>query len=136
MVLSLTNSVRIKRESLRSGAQFLTQAEEEMKKGSSILLFPEGTRSRTTEMRSFKEGAFLLAKRSGSGIIPIVHIGSEKTFDRGSWVLKGKANIHIRVLDEIPPDEVEKTEVKDLMIRVREIMEQELNRLEQEKEKE
>jgi 1-acyl-sn-glycerol-3-phosphate acyltransferase len=135
MVLSLTNSVRIKRDSLRSGAQFLTQAEEEMKKGSSILLFPEGTRSRTTEMRPFKEGAFLLAKRSGSGIIPIVHIGSEKTFDRGSWVLKGKASIHIRVLDEIPPEEVEKAEVKDLMIRVREIMEQELHRLEEEKEK-
>ncbi|MDF1576394.1 MAG: 1-acyl-sn-glycerol-3-phosphate acyltransferase [Bacteroidales bacterium] len=132
MVLSLTNSIRIKRESLRSGAQFLSQAEKEIGKGSSILLFPEGTRSRTKEMRPFKEGAFLLAKRTGCGIIPIVHTGSEKTFDRGSWVLKGKAPIHIRVLDEIPASEVEKLETAKLMELVREQMEKGIARLEQE----
>jgi 1-acyl-sn-glycerol-3-phosphate acyltransferase len=133
MVLSLTNSVRITRESLRSGAQFLSQAEEEMRKGSSILLFPEGTRSKTRDMRPFKEGAFVLAKRAGTGIIPIVHTGSEKTFDRGSWVLKGKAPIYIRVLDEIPAEEVRKSEVKDMMQRVRRLMEEGLAILEKEK---
>lgn len=133
MVLSLSNSVRIHRESRHSGMQFLSQAESEMKKGSSILLFPEGTRSKTTEMRSFKEGAFLLAKKTGSGIIPIVHTGSEKTFDRGSWVLKGKAHIHIRVLDEIPALEVNKMEVKEIMALVRDRMEAGLEQLEREK---
>lgn len=133
MVLSLSNSVRIHRESKRSGMQFLSQAEAEMKKGSSILLFPEGTRSKTTEMRPFKEGAFLLAKKTGSGIIPIVHTGSEKTFDRGSWVLKGKAHIHIRVLDEIPALEVKRMKVKEIMALVRERMEAGLEQLEREK---
>ena len=133
MVLTLNNSIKIKRESLRSGAQFLAQAEEEMKKGSSILLFPEGTRSKNMDMKPFKEGAFILAKRRGSGIIPIVHTGSEKTFDRGSWVLKGKASIHIRVLDEIPAREVAENDVKATMNRVRKIMEVELDKLEREK---
>ncbi|MEN8229531.1 MAG: 1-acyl-sn-glycerol-3-phosphate acyltransferase [Bacteroidota bacterium] len=133
MVLSLTNSVRIRRGSMRSGMQFLSQAEAEMKKGSSILLFPEGTRSQSTEMRSFKEGAFRLAKKSGTGIIPIVHIGSEQTFDRGSWVLKGRAHIHIRILDEIPAGEVEALEVRALTSLVRERMEAGLAQLEQEK---
>lgn len=132
MVLSLTNSIRIKRESLRSGAQFMAQAEREIARGSSIMLFPEGTRSRTMEMRPFKEGAFLLAKRTGCGVIPIVHTGSEKTFDRGSWVLRGKAPIHIRVLDEIPADQVEKLEVKELLNLTRQRMEEELARLERE----
>lgn len=132
MVLSLTNSIRIKRESLRSGSQFLSQAQREIAKGSSILLFPEGTRSRTKEMRPFKEGAFLLAKKTGCGVIPIVHTGSELTFDRGSWVLKGKAPIHIRVLDEIPASEVEKLGVKELMQLTREKMEAGIKRLEQE----
>lgn len=133
MVLSLTNSVRIKRESMRSGAQFLSQAEKEIYKGSSILLFPEGTRSRTSQMRPFKEGAFLLAKKMKCGVIPIVHIGSERTFDRGSWVLKGKTIIHIRVLDEIPPEDVKKMEVKVLMKLVREKMERAISELESEK---
>lgn len=132
MVLSLTNSIRIKRESLRSGMQFLSQAEEEIGKGSSILLFPEGTRSLTMKMRPFKEGAFFLAKKTGCGVIPIVHTGSEMTFDRGSWSLKGKAPIYIRVLDEIPVTEVEKLEVKELMMLTRELMEEGLARLEQE----
>ena len=132
MVLSLNNHVKINRESLRSGAQFLSQAEDEIKKGSSILLFPEGTRSRTKEMRPFKEGAFLLAKKRECGVIPIVHIGSEKTFDRGSWVLKGKTTIHIRVLDEIPPEEVKKLDVKMLLKIVRERMVEGIAELENE----
>ena len=131
MVLSLTNSIRIKRESLRSGAQFLSQAEREIAKGSSVLIFPEGTRSRTMEMRPFKEGAFLIAKKMGCGLIPIVHTGSENTFDRGSWVLKGKAPIYIRVLDEIPPGEVERLEVQDLMSLTRARMEEGIHQLEQ-----
>ena len=133
MVLSLTNSIRIKRESMRSGTQFLAQAETEIKKGSSILIFPEGTRSRNREMRPFKEGAFLLAKKMGCGVIPIVHIGSENTFDRGSWILKGKTSIHIRVLDEINPEEVKKLQTAELMNLVREKMEAGISRLEEEK---
>jgi len=122
MVLSLNNHVKINRESLRSGAQFLSQAELEMKKGSSILMFPEGTRSRSMEMRPFKEGAFLLAKKMGCGVIPIVHTGSERTFDRGSWVLKGKTTIRIRVLDEISADKVKQLDVKMLIKIVRQSM--------------
>jgi 1-acyl-sn-glycerol-3-phosphate acyltransferase len=132
MVLSLTNSVRIKRDSYRSASQFLTNAEEEMKKGSSVLLFPEGTRSKTKEMRPFKEGAFLLAKKMECGIIPIVHTGSEKTFDRGSWVLKGRARIIIRVLDEIPASKVKEMDIEGLMIATREKMNTALKNLDKE----
>ena len=131
MVLSLTNSIRIKRESLRSGAQFISQAEREIALGSSILLFPEGTRSKTMKMRPFKEGAFLLAKRAGCGVIPIVHTGSELTFG-GSWIFKGKAHIYIRVLDEIPASQVEMMEVEELLLLIREKMEKGIARLEQE----
>jgi len=136
MVLSLTNSVRIRRDSARSGAQFFSQAEAEMKKGSSILLFPEGTRSKSNEMRPFKEGAFLLAKRANSGLIPIVHIGSEKTFNRGSWVLKGKAHIHIRILDEIPAREIQELDLNEIMTLVRNRMEEGLEQLEREMQRE
>jgi len=132
MVLSLTNSIRIQRDSKRSGIQFLSRAEEEIRKGSSILIFPEGTRSGGTAMRPFKEGAFLLARKMGCGIIPIVHTGSEKTFNRGSWVLKGKAEIHIRVLDEIGPEKVLQLDIKELAALVRNRMEAGLAQLEKE----
>jgi len=108
MVLSLTNCIRIQRGSARSGLQFINQAEKEMRKGSSVMIFPEGTRSRSGDMRTFRDGAFILAKKMNCGIIPIVHTGTESTFREGkeSWILKGRARIRIRVLDEIPPSTV------------------------------
>ncbi len=135
MVLSLTNCVRINRESLRSGLQFISQAEKEMKKGSSVMIFPEGTRSKTKEMRAFRDGAFILAKKMHAGIIPIVHTGTEHTFPRGKggWVLKGKTNIHIRVLEEIPATLVAQMETEQLKDHVRKIMESGIDDLESEK---
>jgi 1-acyl-sn-glycerol-3-phosphate acyltransferase len=130
MVLSLSNSIRIRRGSIRSGSAFISQAEAALKKGSSILLFPEGTRAKTNTMRPFKEGAFLLAKRTGSPIIPIVISGSENTFPLGSLVMIGKARIRIRVLDEIPAETVTGMEVKAIMELVRNRMEEGLKQLE------
>jgi len=130
MVLKLTHSIPVKRESLRSGSHFIARAETEIAKGSSILLFPEGTRSKNKNMRTFKEGAFLLAKKAGIPIIPIVHIGSQNTFPGSSWIM-GKAAIHIRVLDEIPADRVNSLELKALMEMVRERMETGLAELEE-----
>ena len=132
MVLSLTRSIRVDRASLRSGSKFIARAEEEMERGSSILLFPEGTRTRTGKMRPFKEGAFLLAKRTGCPVIPIVLTGSEKTFPLGNGWLMGPARIHIRVLEEIPSSTVEELEAKALMALVREKMEEGLEKLERE----
>ena len=126
MVLSLTNSIRINRESLRSGTQFLEQAEKEMSKGSSVLIYPEGTRTKTGEMRRFKEGAFILAKKMNVGIIPVVHTGTEKCFNSGkkAWVLAGRADIRIQVLDEIPAETVQQLDMKALVELVRSRMEE------------
>ncbi len=132
MVLSLTNSIKIERDSSRAGFQFINQAETEMKKGSSILVFPEGTRSKTGKMRNFQDGAFVLAKRMNCGIIPIVHIGTEKALYSGkkSWVLRGKTKIRINVLDEVSAKEVSKMEVSELKEHLYKIMEKGIEELE------
>ncbi len=132
MVLSLSNCVRINRESIRSGLQFITQAEKEMKKGSSVMIFPEGTRSRSTEMRTFRDGAFVLAKKMQTGIIPIVHTGTENTFLHGknSWILKGKTVIKIRVLDEIHAKQVIEMDIQSLKMLARKKMEEAVSVLE------
>ncbi|MFO7670012.1 MAG: lysophospholipid acyltransferase family protein [Bacteroidales bacterium] len=131
MVLKLTRAIPVDRHSLRSGSKFIARAEAEIKKGSSVLLFPEGTRSKTGSMGAFKEGAFLLAKKTGCPIIPIVHTGSENTFPGSTWIM-GKAHIRIRVLDEIPAHTVSILDVRSLMKLTREIMEAGLAVLEKE----
>lgn len=133
MVLSLSNCVKINREDRRSGLQFITRAEKEMKKGSSIMIFPEGTRSKTGRMRNFRDGAFILAKRMKCGIIPIVHAGTERTFSDGkqSWILRGKTSINIRVLDEIPASVVMDSDSEKIKNLARSAMEDGLKELEQ-----
>ena len=130
MVLRLSRSIPVNRESIRSGSKFIARARSEIEKGSSILLFPEGTRSKNEQMRPFKEGAFLLAKKTACPIIPIVHAGSENTFPGSSWYM-GPAHIRIRVLDEIPAELVRKMSVKELMQFTREKMEEGLAALEE-----
>ena len=49
-----------------------------LKDGVSILIFPEGTRSRTGEMLKGRSGVYLIAKMSGAKIIPIAITGTEK----------------------------------------------------------
>jgi 1-acyl-sn-glycerol-3-phosphate acyltransferase len=132
MVLSLSNCVRINRESIRSGLQFITQAEKEMKKGSSVMIFPEGTRSRSEQMRTFRDGAFVLAKKMQTGIIPIVHTGTEDAFHDGKkgWILKGKTVIRIKVLDEIPVEQVMELDIESLKTMAGKKMEEEISILE------
>ena len=132
MVLSLTNCVRIQRGSIRAGHQFISQAEMEMKKGSSVMIFPEGSRSKTGKMRSFQDGAFVLAKKMNCGIIPIAHIGTEKALHSGkdSWVIQGKTNINISILDEISAEQVLEMEVDELKSHVYGLLEEEIEQLE------
>ena len=65
----------------------LRVASERMhREGISVIIFPEGTRSRLGEpMLPFKKGGFMLALETGLPIVPIVVRGSREILPRGSW---------------------------------------------------
>lgn len=58
-----------------------TVADIVKKRGCSLYIFPEGTRSRGKGLQSFKSGAFVLAVRSGLPIVPIVFSSTHKHID-------------------------------------------------------
>ncbi len=58
-----------------------------LRDGKSIIIFPEGTRSRNGKVGRFKRGGFMLAYRSGVPIIPISINGSFDIMRRGSWLI-------------------------------------------------
>src|SRR3989338_1691233 len=60
---------------------------EIIKAGESVLIFPEGTRSKTGELGRFKRGSLLAALKSGATIIPIAISGSFNILPRGSWLI-------------------------------------------------
>jgi 1-acyl-sn-glycerol-3-phosphate acyltransferase len=53
--------------------------------GRVLAIFPEGTRSRTGALQEAKEGATVLAARSGAPILPIAIAGSHRFWPRGRW---------------------------------------------------
>ena len=58
--------------------QALRTAEEQLKKGNVVVLFPEGTRSKTKTMAKGHAGLGMIALRSGVPVIPVAIWGSEK----------------------------------------------------------
>jgi 1-acyl-sn-glycerol-3-phosphate acyltransferase len=70
--------------------------------GSTVVIYPEGTRSTTGEMLPFKKGAFLLALEAGVPIVPVVARGSDRILRSGSFELRPEP-VHLHFGDPIDP---------------------------------
>src|SRR5437773_9221057 len=68
--------------------------------GNSFLIFPEGTRSRTDELLSFKKGGFIMAIKAQAPIVPIAVQGGRAAMRKGSSIIR-PATVSIRVGEPI-----------------------------------
>lgn len=70
------------RNDIKQGLKVILEAIEKIKKGISIFVFPEGTRSRTPgKILEFKEGSFKIASKTGCPIIPVTIVNSQEIFE-------------------------------------------------------
>lgn len=69
------------RENPREGLKTILSCIDLIKKGSSVFLFPEGTRGLGKEMLPFKEGGFRIALKTGCPIIPVAIDNTENIFE-------------------------------------------------------
>jgi len=113
--------ISINRFDRKSAIQSLNKVAEIIRNGTSVIIFPEGTRSQNQNIQSFKKGGFVLAVDSGVPITPmIIH---------GTWTIMQKKQILVRpgnvVLEIKKPiktlDYTRKTK-NDLMEKVRNII--------------
>ena len=94
--------IKLRRGDCDSVVQMMEACEKTIGQGNSIMMFPEGTRSPTGEMRPFKPGAFELALKTRTPILPIVISGTADALPKRGFVLRGRHPIRISVLDPIP----------------------------------
>ncbi|MDG1443303.1 MAG: lysophospholipid acyltransferase family protein [Pseudomonadales bacterium] len=113
----LNRYVRLKRGKGNSIRSMYKACEKHLKRGSSVYLFPEGTRSPTGRVRPFKEGAFVLSKRLNIPILPIVINGSKNAVPKNSLNFHGNSHVTMEVLKPFFPDD--DVSVRDLRDEVR-----------------
>ncbi len=112
--MGLNRYVRLRRGDPESIARMMRTCEERMAEGSSIMMFPEGTRSADGRLKPFKHGAFTLAQRAGVPLLPIVVEGTADALPKRGFVLQGRHRIRVRVLPEIPYARFATQTVQDL----------------------
>lgn len=124
--MSLNRYIKLRRGDRTSILQMLKSCETTLSRGSSIMMFPEGTRSPNGRMRSFKPGAFGLALKTGSPILPIVISGTADALPKRGFLLQGRHPIRISVLDEISAESFAGATADELGARVRGVIAREL----------
>ncbi len=89
--------------------------------GTSLIVFPEGSRTRDARVAPFKDGVFRMALQSGAPIVPVSIVGSFEFHRTGDWMLyPSKIVVHLH--DTIETQEMRKDEVEALRDRVRQIV--------------
>lgn len=117
--MHLNGYIPLRRGHRDSVVQMMAEAERTLAAGSSIMIFPEGTRSRDGALQPFKLGAFELALRSRRPLLPIVIEGTSNALPKRGFVLQGRHPIRVTVLDPIPPERFEALPPKELAEQVR-----------------
>jgi putative phosphoserine phosphatase / 1-acylglycerol-3-phosphate O-acyltransferase len=97
----LIDAVFIDREDTEKAIAALAPVQDAVAKGLSLVISPEGTRSKTGELMPFKKGPFRIAMATGVPIVPIVIRNAEDLAPRNSNVMHA-ATVDVKVLPPIP----------------------------------
>jgi 1-acyl-sn-glycerol-3-phosphate acyltransferase len=84
-MMRMAGDIPINRGSRGSGQQALEACRDRLSKHVSVMIFPEGTRSRGDGLLPFKDGAFQLAITAGVPILPIAIAGTRDAMAKGTF---------------------------------------------------
>jgi 1-acyl-sn-glycerol-3-phosphate acyltransferase len=110
--------IPIEREHRHKAIRSLDQAAERIRAGCPVVLFPEGTRPRNSQLGAFKKGSFYLAIKSGAPVIPITINGSRTVLRPDSLHIR-PGRVEVTIHPAIPISELTLADVEALSSRVR-----------------
>jgi 1-acyl-sn-glycerol-3-phosphate acyltransferase len=117
----LAGDIPVKRGFGPSAAEAIERCRRVLSRRVSVMIFPEGTRSRTAELLPFKDGAFRLAIEAGVPILPLAVSGTRTALPKHDWRF-GRSVAEVQVLEPVETAGLTLADVPALKARVRDMI--------------
>lgn len=126
--MSLLGYIPLERGAHGSIRDSFQKAQEWLIKDVPVLIFPEGTRSRSGELGKFKNGAFKLAILTKKPIVPIVIKGTNSALSKGKIAISVRAKGSVKIFPKIDVDSYSTEQYGELRDKVWTLMSEELKK--------
>jgi len=114
----LAGDIPVKRGFGPSALEAMARCRKALDNHVSVMIFPEGTRSKTSELLPFKDGAFRLAIEAGVPILPLAVSGTATALRKHDWRF-GRSDAEVRVLEPFETAGLSLSDIPELKARVR-----------------
>ena len=114
----LVGDIPVKRGFGPSALEAMARCRKALDNRVSVMIFPEGTRSKTSELLPFKDGAFRLAIEAGVPILPLAVSGTGTALRKHDWRF-GRSDAEVRVLEPVETAGLNLSDIPELKARVR-----------------
>ncbi|MDU1892922.1 MAG: lysophospholipid acyltransferase family protein [Dysgonomonas sp.] len=117
----IAGHVFVDQSSLKSMKETITKAESQLGEGSSMVIFPEGSRTKTGKMGRFKRGAYIIAKEMNLEIVPVTVNGPFDLMKIGTYLLN-PCKLELVVHKPISTENLTEDNMQDFINNTRDIV--------------
>lgn len=120
-LMKLAGDIPVDRKDPQSRSTVLGRATRVLRHGTSVMFFPEGTRSRDGRVKRFHDGAFRLAISAGVPVLPVALDGTMDAIPKHGWQFS-PADVRLNVLPPVPTVGLTPDDIPALRERVRQLV--------------
>lgn len=117
----IAGHVYVDQTNLRSMKDTIVQAEAQLQKGASMVIFPEGSRTSTGKMGRFKRGAFVIANEMKLPIVPVTVNGPFDLMKIHTYLIN-PCKLELIIHEPIPTKDMEEEAIPELVTQTREVV--------------
>jgi len=126
-IMTAAGIIFIDRGNKKKAIQSLRKAGSKIKKGKSVMIFPEGTFDGSVRLLPFKKGAFHLAMHADSDILPVGIVDAENVWPENTSLELRSGNVELRIGKVISTKNLTKEGIDAISLETRRSIETLLN---------